>query len=197
MYVSSMPMRQTARNPGFDGPDERRHGAAGGFTLVELLVTLAVLAILLGLSFPSLSTLVRDAHVTAASSSLRAALLITRSEAIKSGSRSTICTSSDGAACEQNIGWHRGWLVFVDINGNARREAGELIVSVGGPQSEGIRITGNTPVRDYVSYTPTGMTRLIGGGMQLGTITLCESNSGRQIVINSAGRPRSVRNASC
>lgn len=192
-----MPIRRAAVNARFNGSDGQRDASDGGFSLVELLVTLSVLAILVGLSFPSFSALARDARVTAASSSLRAALFLTRSEAIKRGSRSTICTSRDQATCEQSIGWHHGWIVFIDRNGNARREVEEEIVSFGGAQPAGLRITGNSSVRDYVSYASTGMTRLVGGGLQLGTITLCESNLGRQIVINSTGRPRSVRDVSC
>ena len=60
-----------------------------------------------------------------------------------------------------------------------------------------MRLSGNQNVSRYVSFTPTGATRLIGGGFQAGTLTVCresaEAGEARQIILNAVGRPRVQR----
>jgi type IV fimbrial biogenesis protein FimT len=67
------------------------------------------------------------------------------------------------------------------------------------PLSSSMRLTGNQNVARYVSFTPTGSTRLIGGGFQAGTLTACRlspfGGEARQIVLNAVGRPRVQKSA--
>ncbi|HRP74353.1 MAG TPA: GspH/FimT family pseudopilin [Rhodocyclaceae bacterium] len=171
--------------------------STGGVTLIELLVTLAVLAVMLGIALPSFADLIRDTRLTTAINSVHVALSYTRSESIKRGRRVTICTSANQLDCAPGIGWHRGWMAFDDRNGNGIRDAGETIMRVGAALPSGITITGNNPVRNYVSYVPSGTTRTIGGALQMGTITACSGGRVRQIVISATGRPRVVREGNC
>jgi type IV fimbrial biogenesis protein FimT len=87
--------------------------------------------------------------------------------------------------------------VFHDANNNARRDAGEVIVSYQQAMQAPILLTGNSPLVSYVSYTPMGQTAYASGAFQAGTLTVCvassESQEARQIVISSAGRPRTLR----
>ena len=168
-----------------------------GFSLIELMVTLAVMAVLIGIAMPSFANLVRETRLTAATNDLHAALFYTRSEAIKRGRRVTICTSADGETCSPGAGWHAGWIVFDDANGDGLRDADEALLRVGPGTDAALVITGNAPVRNHVSYIAAGTTRAVSGALQMGTITACAQGHGRQIVINAAGRPRVVRNASC
>jgi type IV fimbrial biogenesis protein FimT len=168
-----------------------------GFSLVELLITLTVLSVTLSLALPSFATLMRDTRLTAASSDLHAAILYTRSEAIKRSRRVTICTSADGQFCAAGVGWHAGWIVFEDANGDGLRDAGEALLRVGQATAPGVATTGNQPVRDYVSYVATGTTRAVSGALQMGTITACADARARRIVINAVGRPRVERDGVC
>ena len=168
-----------------------------GFTLVELMMTLTVAAVLLGVAVPSFAALLREARLSVVANDLHAAIFFTRSEAIKHGRRVTICTSADALSCGIGIGWHAGWIVFDDRNGNGLRESDETIMRVGAAQPPGLIVTGNTPLRNHVSYIATGKTRSVSGALQMGTITACENGRARQIVINAAGRPRVVRDAHC
>lgn len=168
-----------------------------GLGLVELMVTLAVVAILLSVAAPSFANILRESRLTTASNELLAALFLTRSTAITQGRRVTICTSADGEVCESGIGWDAGWIVFADLNNNGIRDPEETVLRAGGQQITGIRMQGNTPVRNYVSYLPNGMTRAVNGALQMGTITACSDGRARQIVISAAGRPRVVRDAAC
>lgn len=89
-----------------------------GFTLIELIVTLAVVGVLLTLGLPSMKTFVQGDRLIAASNELLSALNIARSEAIKNNVSVTLCESEDGATCN-NPGtgkWQNGWIVFIDSN---------------------------------------------------------------------------------
>lgn len=170
---------------------------ARGLTLVELVIALAVTGILAGLAAPSFASLMRDAQLRSSTHQVLAALFLTRSEAIKRSRRVTMCTSRDQLTCAANIGWHSGWIVFDDANGNGLREAGENLILVQGALSDGLAVTGNGVMRDYVSYLPSGATRRVSGAWLMGTITACKGGMGRQIVISASGRPRVVAAADC
>jgi type IV fimbrial biogenesis protein FimT len=167
--------------------------ASRGFTLVELLMVLCVAGILLTLSVPSFGRIISSSRLTAASNALLSSMYLARSEAIKRHSRVALCKTVDGMACAATGGWEQGWIVFSDINNNGVRDSDEPIIErIQGLPT--IRATGNSPVAKYVSYVATGSTRLIGGGLQAGTVTVCAepgtSDEARQIVISSVGRPR-------
>ncbi len=170
-----------------------------GLTLVEMLVVIAIGGVLSSLALPSFSAVVRETRLSTATGSLHSAIFLTRSEAIKRNRRVTLCTSADRDACQPGIGWHAGWILFEDGNGNGVRDAGEVVVSVGMPMPGGVVSTTKQtqPVRNYVSYLPTGQSRALNGGLLMGTITLCSDEKARQIVISASGRPRVVRNAAC
>lgn len=174
-----------------------------GATLAELMVVLAIGAILLTLGIPGFATLIEGSRLSSATNELISTLHLARSEAIKRNARTVLCKSVDGSECNTSGGWHQGWLVFHDANNNGLRDDGETIVLVRPALPDGIRVTGNSPVFSYISYAPTGGSKLISGGWQGGTLTVCSDleslHTVRQIIISKTGRPRSARieEASC
>ena len=83
-----------------------------GFTLIELMVTLAVLAIVLGLAVPSFSSMLQDNRASSMGAELQGALQVARSEAVKRRQSVIICRSNAaGTACEHGEDWSGGWLV--------------------------------------------------------------------------------------
>lgn len=183
-------------NVGKRRAEESFFGAVG-FTLIELLITLLITGVLAGMAAPSLSAVMRDSRVGTSTSDFLSALFVARSEAAKRGRRVTICPSGEGDLCAADLGWHAGWIVFDDANGNATREPDEEVVSVGPPRPKGLLIKTGGSMRHYISFVPTGATRLVNGGYQMDTISFCQEGVGRQIVINATGRPRVVKRAVC
>ena len=84
--------------------------------------------------------------------------------------------------------------MFHDANNNAALDHGEQLIEQQGAVSQGLRLTGNAPVANYVSYSASGSAKLISGAFQAGTFTLClvpvSGADVRQIVLSSTGRAR-------
>lgn len=170
-----------------------------GFTLLELLITVALVAIVLAIGIPSFRDMMRENRLTAYANEFLGALAFTRSEAIKRGQRVVLCKSSNGSQCTADSGYAQGWIVFVaqpnatkaEINSNAD------ILRVYGALPVGMTFVGNNPVKSYVSYNSDGLSRSFGGGFQAGTLTLCHENKGREVIINSTGRARIAKKNPC
>ncbi len=169
-----------------------QRAAGHGFTLLELLIVMAVMAVLVTFAVPSFHNLMDSSKLTAASNALLSSMHLARSEAIKRGNRVVLCKTSDGLVCAERGGWEQGWIVFHDTNNNGERERNEVVIQRIQPLAASLRLTGNATVARYVSFLSTGGTKLIGGGFQAGTLTVCNQSAGqaRQIVLNAAGRPR-------
>jgi type IV fimbrial biogenesis protein FimT len=101
----------------------KAHGAAG-FSLIEMLTTMSILAILLAIASPGLASLTSANSLSAAQGELAAALVLARSEAMKRGSAVGLAATAPIGGAEFSGGWN----VFVDSNGNGRFDTGETIV---------------------------------------------------------------------
>lgn len=108
----------------------KRNGS-GGFTMVEILVVVTLLAILASLAAPSLRALLARRAVESAVTALASDYRLARSEAIKRSAHVTICRSPDGLQCSlalQPGSWHDGWLVITDANANRRLDGTDEIL---------------------------------------------------------------------
>jgi type IV fimbrial biogenesis protein FimT len=163
-------------------------------TLIELLIVVAIAAVLAAVAIPSFDTLLSSSRFTTYANTYLTHLNLARSEALKRNARVTLCKSADGATCTTSGGWDQGWIVFHDVNNNAQTDLDEAILQSHEAIPAVLALQGNTPVANYVSYAPMGGARLTSGAFQAGTLTLCKVSSGggeaRSIVISSTGRPR-------
>lgn len=168
-----------------------------GFTLVELLITVAMAVILSTIALPSLSNLVTNSRVSAQVNDFVGAVNLVRSEAVKRGSGVTICPSSDGATCGKAADWASGWIVFTDPDVDAKVGAGEELIHAfpGLSGNTSMVFDGNTRSITFLgigrairSFTGTVATPFTGT-----FALLCPPEAGdycRYICINSQGRPR-------
>lgn len=129
-----------------------------GFTLVELLITVAIVAVLASLAVPSFRTMLVKRSVQAAADTFVSDMRYARSEAIKRSARVSVCRSSTGTSCSLVGGlWKEGWIVFVDADGDGAFDAGDEIVRV---QQGLTTIDSVTPDRSLsFIFQPTGFAK--------------------------------------
>jgi len=88
-----------------------------GFTLLELMVVVAIAGILLLVGIPSFRSMTTTNEISSKTNDLIMSLKLARSTAITTGHIAYVCSSDDGATCKgQDSFWSKGWLVWVDLN---------------------------------------------------------------------------------
>ena len=105
--------------------------AQSGFTLLELMLVVAIAGLLLAFAVPAMGNFFRNARITGAANDLMAALHFARSEAIKRRLPVTLCTSADpldnNPVCDASA-LLTGWVAFVDTNQDGLIDAGETVL---------------------------------------------------------------------
>jgi len=87
-----------------------------GFTIVELMITIAVAAVMMGFALPAVRQFLQGNRMTSQLNMLSSALATARSSAITQNARVLICPSSDGSTCTATTTWQNGWIAFIDRN---------------------------------------------------------------------------------
>ena len=163
-----------------------------GFTLIELMVTIAVLAILLSIAIPSYQDMVRSNRIVGQANHVITALNYARSEAVKRGIPATVCSSNGGTSCAGSKTWSTGWLVFADANANGTVDTGEALLRVWPAISGGNTL--NAGAKNFITFTATGYATGFAD-----TFRLCDTRgtaAARSIVINDMGRSYVSKGAS-
>ncbi|MBB2757090.1 UNVERIFIED_ORG: type IV fimbrial biogenesis protein FimT [Xanthomonas campestris] len=128
-----------------------------GFTMLELLVTVAVIAILAAIAFPNFKSVIQSNQIATASNEVLAAFSLGRSEAVRTNSSAGICPSSTGTSCSGN--WDSGWIVWRDDNANGSLDGNEAVLRYG--QGKGaVTYKGNPPIK----FTFDRRGRVVGSG---------------------------------
>jgi len=164
--------------------------APAGFSLVELLTVLLIGAVLLAIAMPTYQSLLDHQRLRTAVSDLFSAIDLTRSQAIARGRRVALVPLDPAG-----VAWQQGWQVFVDDNGNRRRDPGEELIYQQGPVADGIAIhsvfsSGAPPF--YLSYNGAGRSCVADNSLAAhwGTLSLVQGGATRNIKINMLGRVR-------
>lgn len=162
-----------------------------GFTLIELIVTMAIAAIVLSVGVPTFRGVVADNSMVGDANRFVASINLARSTAVKFQRDATICasTSWDQAtpACTGGTDWSNGWIVYVDKDRDGAVDADEVL-SV------------NEPLDDRNTFASTGSGSFTynarGFVDAAGELSLCDNRSGetgRRIRINGGGRVHTDR----
>lgn len=154
-----------------------------GFTLIEVIVIMALIAIIVSIATPTFREVRGNNQKKTAVFTLGTALSYARNEAITRGTPITLCRSANPNATDSSVapvaptcsttagkGWETGYIVFVDTSRNGIRDAGEALVrSFSGPKGNLLILGGPNNIR----YLPTGMTT----GTPAGTFTIGSPNN--------------------
>jgi type IV fimbrial biogenesis protein FimT len=161
-----------------------RHGT--GLTVLELMVTLAVGAVLLSLAVPSFETFVNRQRMKAAVGSLHIDLLAARSQAVYRRGIVVACPGNPDGGCSGNADWSDGWIVFEDENNDRQRQPDETLIRRGhGHANVAIRAPAS---RTEIRFFPDGSSPGSNG-----SIGLCGRGGpakARRLVISNIGRIR-------
>ena len=159
--------------------------AMGGFTLIELILTLTVLAILISLAVPPLHDFQQRQRIVSVANELVAHINLARMNAVTRAEVTIVCPSSDGQRCSGGNRWEQGWIVFRDADRNGQVDHAAEILRVGAGMSGLIM---DSAGRTRIRYQPEGTA----GGSNL-TIKLCDRNKAdhaRAVIVSNPGRPR-------
>jgi type IV fimbrial biogenesis protein FimT len=155
-----------------------------GFTLIELMVTIAVLGILLSIAIPSFQNMMFSNRITAQANQVITALNYARSEAVKRAATATVCSTNGGVACAGSTNWTTGWMVFADTDGDGTVDGGEAVLRVWPALDGGNTLNAGAHLR--VTFTATGFATGFND-----TFRLCDErgkDDARAITINAMGR---------
>ena len=169
----------------------RSHKRAFGFTLIELMVTIAIAAILLTVAVPSFTTYLRNAELTSASNNLIATINTARGEAMKRNRRTMVVPTSNGTD------WTTGWVVFVDLNGNNSYDsATDLTVTTKTALPSYLSVTGtgsaNDPTAPYIMFDASGYAAVVGGGFGGLTLSISRNDVTGSQLVNETRRIKDI-----
>ncbi|MBI5611489.1 MAG: GspH/FimT family pseudopilin [Gammaproteobacteria bacterium] len=183
-----------------------------GFTIIELLVAIAVAAILSAIAAPGFLSFVRDNRLTTTTNELISDMLVARNEAVKRNLPVVICKTSNATianpVCNTTATdtWTSGWIVFVDTNNNCVRDSPggtiEPLIRVHGALLNTMTLaplvpavvvdcagTGGTDIRNSISYRPSGRPLAFTGG----TFKLCDErgvSKAKALIVSGSGQVR-------
>lgn len=161
-----------------------------GFTLIELMLTLTVMAILLTVGVPSIRTIILNDRLTATTNNFIGSLSLARSEAVQQGVIAGICSSNDQANCTAST-WDSGWIIWVDTDNDSALDSPGEIVRVAEPLKGTVAVTAASTA---LLFDATGFSTTPG------TLTICDNrtgNLGKQLQILTGGSVSLTTQVAC
>lgn len=156
-----------------------------GLTLIELLLTMAIVAILTTVAVPGFSNLVLNTRMTAHVNRFVHDIHLAKQSAHRRMQPVALCKSPDGRQCGHDGEWHDGWLVFVNLNRDRPPHVNrDEPILAANPAFESGTIIANRA--DFVF-------RAFEARSTNGTLTFCDrrgSDAARAIIVSYTGRPR-------
>ena len=161
-----------------------------GFSLIEMIATLSVLAMLLAIAIPAFTTLLQGSRASGTYHLLTTSLAAARLRAIKDNAPVTVCPSADGRTCRSDEVWSDGWIVYRDPDRDPQPQDNDAVIQRFGRVGGDLQLM-STSGRSRVRFQPAGWAY----GSNL-SIRLCRPGPDGflgSVIVNNAGRPRTER----
>ena len=162
-----------------------------GFTLIELMITLSIAAIIATIAVPAMGTMITNNRLTNQTNDLIAYISLARNEAIRRGKTVTLCKANTaGDACLSSANWNDGWILFEDNTGNNQLDTADndILLRRQTATEPSISFTADdTSNINFLTFDPSG--RPTG---QIGSFTISHNSKSRTIEISKTGRTSST-----
>ena len=170
-----------------------------GITIVELVVSLAVVSIVVTTGVPAFSNFIQTNRVSESAFDVLGTINLARTEAVKRRTRVVLCRSGNPAASTPSCGgsantWTTGWLIFASGDSNNTYEAGtDTLLGTGTLHSSNVTVITNSTSNRNLEYNSDGTTNESGGTARFAVCDKRGGNFGRQIEIPPHGRPKFIK----
>jgi len=183
----------------------RHPGRQRGYNLLELMITLTVAGVVLGIGIPSFTQFMDNSRMAAAANDLVTSIHAARTEAVKRRQAVTLCASSDWSSASPScdLAGGRGWIVFVDNNANASLDGSDTLLLALAAPADGVQISVDAGAARYIQYGGNGFLQPAAAGTTFTNIQFCDHRgnadtgggvaAGRWVQIGPTGRPQVYR----
>jgi type IV fimbrial biogenesis protein FimT len=159
-----------------------------GLTLVELMIALAVAAVILTSAVPAFGRFVQENRVTATTNHLVTHLQYARHEAVFRNAYVAACPSVDGKQCTGGNRWDEGWIIYVDASNSGQPDHPDDILRVVGADP---RVLMHSAGRFRVRFQGHG--GAYGTNLTIRVCDVSEQAGPRAVIVSNPGRIRATR----
>lgn len=155
-----------------------------GFSLMEILIVLSIMAIFVSVAGPSMSESIKNSKIKELSNEFTTALYLTQSESIKRGVQVTI------VPLQSSGGWQTGWNIFEDVDRNGVKGSNEKLIQTHSVPADGLTLKSKDSVfTSWLAFLPSGAAK--GNAGMSGGFRICRSDNSltksRTITIQGSG----------
>ena len=172
-----------------------------GFTLTEIMITMAIAGVLLAIGVPSMREFIQNGRITSVTNELVSVLMVARSEAMRQVTTTCVCPTTNATdaipACSASSNWEDGWIAFSDFNSNCVIDgiapSADTLLKVWDGSQYGGQMTvrnsdGTINAINQIRFNARGETQSVVAGVGMaGTFSICDD---RPLVANSNGEVR-------
>jgi len=165
-----------------------------GFSLIELVVAMAIAGILLGVGVPSFKSFIASSKMTEVNNALVYSIQLARSASVERLEPVGLCVSDDPmaseAVCTTGGNYNKGWFVYADANGDGDRDSGEDILERVEPPGELFEFDPSSSYENHIYFSDSGASINVAGVPVKGSIGIDYSNETelRLIRVSANGR---------
>ncbi len=165
-----------------------------GFTLIELVITMTIAALVIGIGMPSFGRFMEGAKISTTTNDYVYSLHKARSEAVKRATGAGLCPSVNSmvsaAVCAPGSSYTAGWIVYADENNNRQQDAGEEILHRMEARTNGFTFAPDPVFVDQIYFDDSGNSVNVADIPISGTVNITYANGayGRDIIVSANGR---------